>query len=322
VYSLLAAAVVAAVVPLVANEYYLSVLIFGGLYAVMALGLNLLVGYTGQLSFGHNAFVGIGAYASAILTTRYGVPAVVALVVVCVATAVVAVAIGYPTLRLRGHYLAMGTAAWGVIGYAVFSQMEEVTNGFSGISGIPFLTLGPVTFDSAVKFFYLTWTVLLVTVLACRRLVNSRAGRALRAIRSDEVAARSSGIRTTGYRVQVFVLSAVLAAGAGSLFAHWVTYISPEPFAPGLAIQLLVFLFAGGIGTQWGPVVGAVVLTAVGELTSAYQGYSQLFFSVLLVVMLIFAPRGIVGEIAALRQRWTGGKPAPMAPAIGRESVS
>jgi len=301
------------------TEYLIALATIVGIQILLTLGLNFHYGITGLVNFGHVAFYALGAYASAILTTRYGVPALAALALVGVATAVVAVAIGYPTLRLRGHYLAMGTAAWGVIGYAVFSQMEEVTNGFSGISGIPFLTVGPLAFDTPGKFFYLTWAVLLVTVIGTRRLVHSRVGRALRAIRSDEVAARSSGIQTTSYRVKVFVLSAVLASGAGSLFAHWVTYISPEPFAPGLAIQLLVFLFAGGIGTQWGPVVGAVALTAVGELTSAYQGYSQLAFAVLLVVMLIFAPRGIVGEMSALRRRIVGVKPAPVAPAVGGE---
>lgn len=293
-----------AIVPFLANDYWLNILIFCGLYGIMAVGLNLLVGYTGQISFGHNAFVGLGAYASAILTTRLDWPAWPALGAAMVVTALAALAVGYPTLRLRGHYLAMGTAALGVIGFVLFSEMEWLTQGFMGISGVPPLALGPWTLDTPDRFFYFTWTVLLLLCYGSARLVSSRAGRALRAIRGDEVAAGALGIATTAYRVKVFVLSAVIGAIAGSLFAHWVTYVSPEPFSLALAIQLLVMLFIGGVGTIWGPIVGSSLFTIVTELTSRYQAYSQLVFGVLLVAVLIFARRGIVGELTArLRPR-------------------
>ena len=288
-----------AAVPFLADEYWLNILIFCALYGIMAVGLNLLVGYTGQISFGHNAFVGVGAYASAILTTRLGWSPWPSLAAAIAVTAVVAVAVGYPTLRLRGHYLAMGTSALGLIGFVLFSEMEWLTQGFMGISGVPPLVLGPWSLDTADRFFYFTWAILLLLCYASARLISSRAGRALRAIRGDETAARSLGIATTAYRVKIFVVSAVMGAIGGSLFAHWVTYVSPEPFSLNLAVQLLVMLFIGGVGTIWGPIVGSVVFTVATELTSQYQAYSQLAFGVVLVVVLIFARRGIVGEISA-----------------------
>lgn len=295
----LAAIAVVAVVPFVANDYYLNVLIFCGLYGIMALGLNLLVGYTGQISFGHNAFVGLGAYASAILTVKLGWPVWLALVAALALTAVVALAIGYPTLRLRGHYLAMGTSALGMIGFVLFSEMEWLTEGFMGISGVPPFTIGPWAIETAGNFFYLTWGLVLLVCYGSTRLIGSRAGRALRAIRGDETAARAMGIATTGYRVQIFVISAVIGAAAGSLFAHWVMYVSPEPFSLALAVQLLVMLFIGGVGTIWGPIVGSAVVTFATEATSQYQAYSQLIFGIVLVLVLIFAPRGVVGEVKA-----------------------
>ena len=291
-----------AVLPLVLNEFYVTVLIFAALYGMMAIGLNLLMGYTGQISFGHNAFVGMGAYASAILTTRAGFSGWTAALVGLVLTAVVAVAIGVPTLRLRGHYLAMGTAAWGVIGFVLFSEMDFLTRGFQGIAGIPPLALGGFAFDTTERLYYLAWAVLGLIALGTRRLVRSRVGRVLRAIRSDEHAASALGVRTIRYRVQVFVVSACCAAAAGSLMAHWITYVSPEQFSPSLAIQLLVMVLAGGLGTLWGPIAGAVALTALGQVTSGYQGYSQLLYGAVLVAILLFAPQGLVGQLRSRRR--------------------
>jgi branched-chain amino acid transport system permease protein len=306
-----ALAAVVAAVPSLVNEYVVTVLIFAALYGIMAIGLNLLMGYTGQISFGHNAFVGLGAYASAILTTRLALSGWTAALAGLLLTALVAVVIGLPTLRLRGHYLAMGTAAWGVIGFVLFSEMDALTRGFQGIAGIPPLAIGRFTLDTTERLYYLSWAVLGLVLLGARRLVDSRVGRVLRAIRSDEQAASALGIRTIRYRVQVFVVSALCAACAGSLMAHWVTYVSPEQFSPSLAIQLLVMVLAGGLGTQWGPVAGAVALTVLGQVTSGYQGYSQLIFGVVLVLILIFAPRGLVGQVAALRGRAAPGARAP-----------
>jgi branched-chain amino acid transport system permease protein len=304
-------AVLIAVIPYVVNEYYVSILVLAALYGIMAIGLNLLMGYTGQISFGHNAFVGLGAYSSAILTTQLKQSGWMAGLIGLLLTAVVALAIGLPTLRLRGHYLAMGTAAWGVIGFVLFSEMDQVTRGFQGIAGIPPLAIGRFAFDSAERLFYLAWTILVLLLIGSRRLIDSRVGRVLRAIRSDEQAAATLGIRTIRYRVQIFVVSALCAACAGSLLAHWLTYVSPEQFSPSLAIQLLVIVLAGGLGTLWGPVVGSVALTALAQVTSGYQGYSQLIFGGLLVVMLIFAPRGLVGQLRALRERW-GARRSPV----------
>jgi len=297
---LLVLAVVLACVPLVLGKYYLSVLILAGNYAIACIGLNLLVGYTGQISFGHNAFVGLGAYATAVMTTRLGWPSALALVAGLVLTAVVALGIGVPTLRLRGHSLAMGTVALGVVAHVLFNEIEPITRGYLGIGNIPPLALGSWALDSDVKYYHATWIVILVAIVLCRRLVASRVGRALIAIRDNAQAARAMGIDVAGYKIRIFVLSALFASLSGSLYAHWVAFISPELFSLDIALFLIVILLVGGIGTLWGAPVGALALTILGESLRASKSFSQLTFGVLLIVVLLFAPNGLTGLRDAL----------------------
>jgi branched-chain amino acid transport system permease protein len=292
---LLLLAVGLACIPLVLGKYYLSVLILAGNYAIACIGLNLLVGYTGQISFGHNAFVGLGAYATAVMTTRLGWPSALALVAGLILTAVVALAVGVPTLRLRGHSLAMGTVALGVVAHVLFNEVEPITRGYLGIGNIPPLGLGPWALDSDVKYYHATWIVILVAIVLCRRLVTSRVGRALIAIRDNAQAARAMGIDVAGYKIRIFVLSALFASLSGSLYAHWVAFISPELFSLDIALFLIVILLVGGIGTLWGAPVGALALTILGESLRASKSFSQLTFGVLLIVVLLFAPNGLTG---------------------------
>ena len=295
--------VVLALLPFGVDRYHLSILILAGLHAIMSTGFNLLVGYTGQLSFGHNAFVGLGAYSSAVLTTRLGWSPLLALLAGLSLSWVVALLVGVPTLRLRGHYLAMATAGIGVIGYVLFSELETITRGFIGIGNIPALSVGPWSVHSDRGYYYIICLLTFAGLWVCQRLVSSRVGRALAAVRDDEHAARASGIDPARYKLRVFVLSALYASLAGSLYAHWVAYISPEPFGLDLAILLIVILFVGGIGTLWGPPVGALVVTVLAEVLRVSKGFNQLIFGVLLVVILVFAPRGLVGLGRAFRMR-------------------
>jgi branched-chain amino acid transport system permease protein len=291
-----------AAVPLFLGKYHLSVLILAGHYAIACIGLNLLVGYTGQISFGHNAFIGLGAYATAVMTTRLGWPSAVALAAGLVLTAVVALGIGVPTLRLRGHSLAMGTVALGVVAHVVFNEVEPITRGILGIGNIPPLSLGPWALDSDVKYYHATWIIVLASIWMCRRLISSRVGRALIAIRDNAQAARAMGIDVAGYKIRIFVLSALFASLSGSLYAHWVAFISPELFTLDIALFLVVVLLTGGIGTLWGAPVGALALTILGEALRASKSFNQLIFGVLLIVVLLFAPNGLTGFRDAFRR--------------------
>lgn len=304
--------------PLVGNEYMLTVLVLAGIYAIIAVGLNLFTGYTGQISFGHNAFAAIGGYTSAILTVDFGWPPVLALVAAMALAGAVAALVGYPTLRLRGHYLAMGTLALGLITYTLSVQMEPLTRGFTGIAGIVPLGLGPWALLTARDYVYVVWLLVALAVWAADRLVRSRVGIALRAVRGSEDAARALGIDVTHYKVVALVVSAVYAAVAGSLYAHFVTFISPEVFGMYMVILLFTMLFVGGIGTLYGPVVGAVIIGSLPQLLVGFKDYRELAYGALLLIILLFAPRGIFALVAD-RLR-VGGRRAPWAGA--RSEVS
>ena len=286
-----------------AYPFYASVLTFAGIYGLMALGLDLLIGYTGQFSFGHSAFAGIGAYTSAILTTRFGVLPLLAVIAGGLLTAAVALIVGYPTLRLKGHYLAMATAALALISFTLFVEVDALTHGYMGIGNIPRLALGPLILDSALHYAYLASLTLALGVCISRSIVNSRVGLAMRAVRGNEPAALARGINSPAYKLQIFVVSAVYAAIAGSIQAHFMTFISPEPFSLALSFTLVTMVFVGGAGTIWGAVIGATILTLLSEGLRAYPGYDQLLYGALLIVVLVFMPLGVYGSLRGLWQR-------------------
>ncbi|MDH7570393.1 MAG: branched-chain amino acid ABC transporter permease, partial [Armatimonadota bacterium] len=209
-------------------------------------------------------------------------------------------------VRLHGHYLAMATLGFGVILSIVFLQWEPVTGGTSGIYGIPNLSLNGFAFDSDLSVYYLVWGVALAVIALSENIVNSRVGRAFRAVHSSEVAAATLGVDTTRYKVQVFVLSAALASLAGSLYAHYVTFISPEPFGFKFSVQLVVMVVVGGMASIWGAIFGAATVTALGE---ALRGLGETpvhglgvplsdcdvaLFGLILMVIMVYMPAGLV----------------------------
>jgi branched-chain amino acid transport system permease protein len=295
--------VIAIIFPLFGSAAAVTVMALGGLYAIVAIGLNLLVGYTGKISFGHNAFMAIGAYATGILTVRYGWSPLSALIAAAAGTGLVAFIIGAPILRVRGHYLAMITLAFSQIVILVSTRWTEVTGGLTGIPGVPDFAIAGFTFDTKLKMYYLIWCVVIVLLLLSFRIVDSRFGRALRALGAHETAAGALGVDVVRCRIQIFVLSAVFAALAGSLYAHLLNYVNGTFFDLGVMIQLMAILVVGGIGTLWGPVVGAVVLIWVSQNLGNYAEYSQLIFGLLYGGALLFLPGGVVGEIAARLKR-------------------
>lgn len=312
------AVILLGVVPLlVKSNYFLSVLIVVGLYAIIVQGLGILMGYAGQVSFGHAAFFGLGGYAVAILTTRFSCPTLLALLAAALGPGVIAAAIGRPTLKLRELYLALATLGFGILVHILFNEGKELTGGPSGISGIPSLTLGGVVFDNDLKFFYLVWAVLILISLGVYNLIGSRVGRALRAIRESELAAETAGIDTARLKLQAFVFSAVLAGLAGGLYGFYVSFISPSPFGFHASVQFVLMAVVGGLGTFWGPLLGAGVVVFLGEflrwavplvIPGAGGEYQIIFFGLILVVLLIFRPEGLgsFGKNLKLRQEVNG----------------
>jgi branched-chain amino acid transport system permease protein len=294
---------IAIVFPLFGGASAITVMALGGLYAIVAIGLNLLVGYTGKISFGHNAFMAMGAYASGILTVRFDWPPLPAMIAAAASTGLVAFVIGAPILRLRGHYLAMITLAFSQVVIIVSTRWTEVTGGLTGIPGVPDFSVFGFSFDTKLKMYYLIWGIAIVLFLFSFRIVDSRFGRALRALGAHETAAGALGVDVVRCRIQIFVLSAVYAALAGSLYAHFLNYVNGTFFDLSVMIQLMAILVVGGIGTLWGPVIGAVLLIWVSQSLGNYAEYSQLIFGLLYGGALLFLPGGVVGEIAARLKR-------------------
>lgn len=279
---------------LFAGSYLINVLVFVGINTLLAVALNLLLGYAGQISLGHAAFFGLGAYISGVATVTYGMNTWGALFLAAVAVGLVAFAIGFPILKLKGHYLAMATLGFGIIVYIVFNETVDIAGGPSGLSGIPNFEISGFVFDSDLKNYYLIWAVTLVTILLSANLANSRIGRALRAIQSSEVAARVMGVNVSLLKVQIFALSAVISSVAGSLYAHTMTFISPASFGFNFSVELLTMVVIGGLGSVYGPLFGAVLLTLLPESLRAFQDYDIIIYGLLLVLMTMYLPGGLV----------------------------
>ena len=279
--------------------YLLNVLVFVGINTILAVGLNLLLGFAGQISLGHAAFFGLGAYGSGILTATYAVNPWLAMFLSAAAVALLAFIIGFPILKLKGHYLAMATLGLGIIVYIVFNETVELTGGPSGLSGIPNLSLGKLTFDNDLKNYYLIWGFTLIIILLSINLVNSRIGRALRAIHDSEVAARVMGVNARLLKVQIFTLSALISAVAGSLYAHTMAFVSPASFGFHFSIELVTMVIIGGLGSIYGSLLGAVLLTLLPELLRAFQDYDIVIYGLLLITMTMYMPGGLVKGIPA-----------------------
>lgn len=285
------------------GSYLTNVLVFVGVNSMLALGLNLLLGFAGQISLGQAAFFGLGAYGSGVLTSTYAFNPWVAMITVAFAVAAFAFAIGFPVLRLKGHYLAMATLGVGVIANIAFNETVDLTGGPSGLSGIPNLAIGSFTFDTDLKNYYLVWGFALVMILLALNLVNSRFGRGLRAIHDSEVAARVMGVNARLMKVQVFTLSAFISAIAGSLYCHVMTFISPTSFSFHTSVELLTMIVIGGLGSVYGSILGALLLTMLPEILRTFQDYDIVVYGSLLIVMTIYMPGGLVKGVPALFRR-------------------
>ena len=288
--------------------YLMNVLVFVGINTMLAIALNLLLGYAGQISLGHAGFFGLGAYLSGIMTTTFSLNPWLAMPLAAVAVGCLAFMIGFPVLKLKGHYLAMATLGLGIIFYITFNETYEWTGGPSGLSGIPYLELGGISFDSDVKNYYLIWGVTLAVMLFSLNLANSRVGRALRAVHDSEVAAQVLGVNARLLKVQIFALSAIISSLAGSLYAHTMTFISPTSFGFNFSIELLTMVVIGGLGSIYGSFLGAALLTLLPEILRGANDYDIIIYGGLLMVMVMYMPGGLVRGIPALFRKLTGRK--------------
>lgn len=314
----LALAVALVAIPwLFPQRYFLRVVDLGLVYAVLALGLQLLVGSAGQLSLGHAAFYGTGAYTSAILVRKLGVPVEAAFGAGAVVAALLALTL-VPILRLRGNELAVATLGFGVIVHAVMLNEEWLTEGPFGMMKIPPFHLGALVFDTEFRFYYLGLAVTALTYVAFRRLQRSRFGRALEAIRQSEEAAVTSGINPVRYKSKVFVIAAFTAGIAGALFSHLNRYLNPNDFTLAESINILVMIVVGGLRSLEGAIVGALVVIFASEYLRAFKEYRLVIFGALLVAFMAFGAdglRGLPATLAAAARRFT--RPAARRPTPG-----
>ncbi len=293
-------------IALTSSGYVVTLIGFAAIYGVFCTGLNFFMGYTGQASFGQNAFAALGGYGSAVLTANYYWDPVLALLVSMVLSGVIAAAVGYPTLRLRGHYLAMATFALGLITYEISIEWNSLTQGYMGLSGIPPLGMGKYELVNEKHQLIVLTLMMLLGVWVSVRLRDSRFGRALRAIAGSEAAANALGINVARYKLAAFVVAAVYASVAGSLFAHFVGFISPEVFGASMVILSFTMLYLGGVGTTWGPIIGALIVSLLPEVLRGLKEMQDVVYSVVLIAILIFAPRGLSGLTVLFQRKQTG----------------
>ena len=291
------ALVLLALFPVVVTDLYIQrIAVVSCIFAILASSLGILVGQVRLVSAGHAGFFGIGAYTSALLTTKGEMPFLVGFIAAIVLTALVGFLFSLPVLRLRGHYLAMATLAFGIITQMVILNWESLTNGPNGIPGIPYATLFFLDLDTDRKMYYFTFILLLLILWGLHRLYQSPVGRAFHLIREDEVAAATLGVHTVRFKVIAFTLSAGLAGLAGSLFAHYMSFINFDTFSPLESFMILSMVVVGGMQTLLGPVLGAVLLTSIPELLRELSDYRMLIYGVVLVLVLLFRPQGILGK--------------------------
>ncbi len=295
---LLVLALVLALLPLVLpNAFYVDVAIRIALNAIVVIALNLLIGYTGQISLGHAGFYGLGAYASAGLTTHFNWPPLAALLAGAAATGLLAFVLARPVLKLKGHTLAMATLGLGIIISIVINNESRWTGGPDGIS-VPAFTLLNFTVAGESAWYVVSAVLLLLMTWTALNLIDSPVGRALQAIHGSEIAARVAGVDTTKFKVRVFVLSAVVASIAGSISAHYIGFITPGMAGFFHSIELVTMVVVGGMASVFGSIIGAALLTILPQLLQTFEGWEVVVFGVILMVTMIFMPKGLVPSIA------------------------
>ena len=289
------------------NRYVLYVMTTSFIFIIAIYGMNILAGYTGQLSLAHAGFFAIGAYGVGILTTQVGMNFWLALLLAVLITCVIGLALGIIALRTREHFFAIYTLIVGYLIYLVIDKWDDLTGGVRGLIGIPFPdSIGPIEFTSATAMYYLVLFFLIVSVFIGVRIVHSLTGRTYVAIRNSEELAQTLGINTRTNKLVSFVISVAYAGLAGGLYASLTRFIGPEIASTEMVFNFLIYLIVGGIGTLTGPIIGTMLFVWLTQYLQSFQEYRMLIFGPILVLMVIFYPTGIAGAYASIKMKILG----------------
>ena len=299
--------------PLILGKgYYLNLMNFIALYSIVAIGLCLLVGYGGQLSISHSAFFAIGAYTSAIFCLRYKLHPFFSIPITLCFSALAALGIGSVVLRLKGHYLAIATLSFTIIVEILIREMGWLTGGLNGLPSIPPISLSGWAIDSDWRFYFTVWPVTMLLLLFALNLVESRMGRVFRAIREGENIVRLFGAEVSKYKIKLFIVSSIYASLAGSLYGHFVTFISPDTGSIMFAIEMILIIALGGYTMLWGAMIGVASLTLLNEYLAVFAEFKRAIYGLVLIMIIMFCPNGLLQGLKDssrffsqfIRQRW------------------
>lgn len=293
----------------VTDDYSMHLIIMTILFMMLAASVDIIYGYAGQLNLGQAAFAAIGAYITAILMVRFDLSYWLVMPFSGLGAALFGFLLGIPTLRLKGLYLGIATMGFSEIVRLVLIMWVDVTRGPMGLPGIPPAMLGSYVIETKTAFYYLILFYLCLTVFCIQRVVHSRMGKALMAIRDDEIAARAMGIDSSRYKVTAFTLGAFFAGIAGSFYAVYISFVSPDAFKMMDSYMIFAMPALGGMGTLAGPLIGAVILYVLPEITRVFAEYRMLWVGALLVITMATQPRGILGGLRSLAERFRRPKP-------------
>ncbi len=277
---------------IITDNYILTIGIFIGINALVAMGLTILMGYAGQISLGQAGFYGLGAYVSAILSLKFGLPVPLSVFIAIFIASLIAVILAIPSLRLKGHYLAVATLGFGEIIHIILNEWGP--GGPSGFGDIPPFSIFGYTLSSTGEYFYLIWIFVILAMTFSLNLIHSLTGKALRAIHDSELASVSLGINITKLKIKVFVLSSIYASLAGALYAHYVTFLSPSGFSLFYSILILMMVVIGGITNIWGAIAGAIIITILPEILRGFKEIDILIYGLILTLCILFMRKGIV----------------------------
>ena len=304
IWAWIVASIILIALPLFLGKYSIFLLSMLAVYALVSLGLNLLMGYTGQIAAGHAGFLALGAYFTAIIGENLQwLPCPVILLLAGMFTGIIGFLLGIPILRLKGFYIAMATLAFGVVVSEVILQWSSLTNGDNGLN-VPIATIAGFAFDSDYKLYYLIMPVTLLMTILAKNLVKGYIGRAFIALRESEIAAQTIGIDLARFKTIAFAISAFYTGVAGGLFAYLITYLSPDAFTIELSVDFIAMIVIGGMGSILGSIIGAVILTGIQQAFAGLLDLQILIFGLSLIIFMIFMPRGIVGMLTDLKERF------------------
>jgi branched-chain amino acid transport system permease protein len=306
---LLIMALFLAPVMLQSHLYVIFILCTIGIYVIVNSGLDIVYGYSGQISIGQAGFYAIGAYVSALLSVRLGMPVLLTMIVGALAAAVVGIIIAVPATRVEHHFLALVTIGFGEIVWLVFQNGGSFTGGADGIVAIPPLKLGSLEFSGYGSYYYVILVSVVLSLTVKASLINSRIGRAFTAIKYNPQASAAFGVDLMRYKVTAFAMGAFYAGLGGALYAHLIWFVSPETFTLNQSVLFLAMVLLGGAGTLWGPVIGTVLLIVVLEVLQGFGTYQMAVYGVIIMLILFFMPQGIAGGIEGMIRKRKAARP-------------